>query len=110
MLKVLLFNIDLIGFFLECEDDNINSYVDDITLVQKNLFLCRRIFHQRNLNNKINRLQKKESRTVYSDFKAKFSNRLVLSVIIIEIFKIWLMNYLNFCMDFLNEVFQFKSS
>ena len=27
----LLFDIDLIGLFLECENDNINSYVDDTT-------------------------------------------------------------------------------
>ena len=26
-----LFNIDLIDLFLECEDDNINSYEDDTT-------------------------------------------------------------------------------
>ena len=27
----LLFNIDLIDVFLECEDDNFNSYADDTT-------------------------------------------------------------------------------
>ena len=27
----LLFNIDLIDVFLECEDDNVNSYADDTT-------------------------------------------------------------------------------
>ena len=32
MLGPLLFNIDLIDLFLECEDDNITSYVDDTTL------------------------------------------------------------------------------
>ena len=31
MLGPLLFNIDLIDLFLECEDDNINSYADDTT-------------------------------------------------------------------------------
>ena len=29
MLGLLLFNIDLIDLFLECEDDNITSYADD---------------------------------------------------------------------------------
>ena len=31
MLGPLLFNIDLIDLFLECEDDNITSYADDTT-------------------------------------------------------------------------------
>ena len=31
MLGPLLFNINLIELFLECEDDNINSYADDAT-------------------------------------------------------------------------------
>ena len=31
MLGLLLFNIDLIDLFLECEDDNITSYADDTT-------------------------------------------------------------------------------
>ena len=31
MLGTLLFNIDLIDLFLECEDDNITSYADDTT-------------------------------------------------------------------------------
>ena len=31
MLGSLLFNIDLIDLFLECEDDNISSYADDTT-------------------------------------------------------------------------------
>ena len=31
MLGPLLFNIDLIDLFLECEDDNISSYADDTT-------------------------------------------------------------------------------
>ena len=31
VLGPLLFNIDLIDLFLECENDNINSYMDDIT-------------------------------------------------------------------------------
>ena len=31
MLGTLLFNIDLIHLFLECEDNNINSYADDTT-------------------------------------------------------------------------------
>ena len=31
MLGSLLFNIDLIYLFLECEDDNITSYADDTT-------------------------------------------------------------------------------
>ena len=31
MLGPLLFNIDLVDLFLECEVDNINSYVDDTT-------------------------------------------------------------------------------
>ena len=31
MLGSLLFNIDLIDVFLECEDDNISSYADDTT-------------------------------------------------------------------------------
>ena len=31
VLGPLLFNIDLIHLFLECEDDNINSYADDTT-------------------------------------------------------------------------------
>ena len=29
VLGLLLFNIDLIGLFLECEDDDINSHADD---------------------------------------------------------------------------------
>ena len=28
----LLFNINLIDLFLECEDDNVNSYADDTTI------------------------------------------------------------------------------
>ena len=31
VLGLVLFNIDLIDFSLECEDDNINSYADDTT-------------------------------------------------------------------------------
>ena len=31
MLGLLLFNIDVIDLFLECEDDNISSYADDTT-------------------------------------------------------------------------------
>ena len=31
VLGLLLFNIDLIDLFLECEDDNITSYADDTT-------------------------------------------------------------------------------
>ena len=31
MLGPLLFNIDLIDLFLQCEDDNISSYADDTT-------------------------------------------------------------------------------
>ena len=31
VLGQLLFNIDLIDLFLECEDDNISSYADDTT-------------------------------------------------------------------------------
>ena len=31
MLGTLLFNIDLIDLFLECEDGNITSYADDTT-------------------------------------------------------------------------------
>ena len=32
VLEPLLFNIDLLDLFLECEDENINSYADDTTL------------------------------------------------------------------------------
>ena len=31
MLGLLLFSVDLIDLFLECEDDNITSYADDTT-------------------------------------------------------------------------------
>ena len=58
------------------------------------------MFHSRTLNNKINRLQEKAIRTVYGDYVSlnlmNYWRRIVLLVFIIEIFKRWLLKYLNF--------------
>ena len=78
--------LDKRNMFLQAFMESIFSYCPIILML-----------HSKTLNNKINPLDEKALKVVYSDFKVRlmnFQKEYFLSIY--QIFKIWLLKYLNF--------------